>query len=304
MTMPIGFPEPSRTNAPAASRLQPVHFDHADAPVHHRRRHRRLQGVHVAVRERARGHASREPRRLRRHHRLAVAIERARDGIRRREHFGDGLAEPARRRLPDQLASRQEHEHRRHDRQSEQRGDQLEPESRERQPAPPLDEQLDDVARQHEAERHQHRDVGDRERIEHDFAQDVRIQMGRAVGQADDRDEAAEEQDDASEDQARIVAERPPFGRRGGRRPARRQLRTRREFFDAAHLLYRRSREQQKLSLLRKRRDPDLRVSCQACSVQRRFANRPYGLLFCSSSISRLNSPTSRNWRYTEAKRT
>ena len=46
-----------------------------------------------------------------------------------------------------------QHEHRRHERHAEQQRDQLGAEPRERQRPPPLDDQLDDVARQHEDQR-------------------------------------------------------------------------------------------------------------------------------------------------------
>ena len=46
-------------------------------------------------------------------------------------------------------------------------------EPRERQAAAPLDQELDDVARQHEHQRQQHRQVGGRQRVEHDVAEEV-----------------------------------------------------------------------------------------------------------------------------------
>ena len=104
---------------------------------------------------------------------------------------------------------------RRHDRQAQEGQHQLGPEPRERQPAPALDHELHDVAREHEDQRHEHRQVGRRERVEHDLGQEVRVELGRAVGQttiATRRDE----DDNAEEDQARVVAERTPRGARDG----------------------------------------------------------------------------------------
>ena len=55
----------------------------------------------------------------------------------------------------------------------------------------------------------EHRDVGDRQRVENDLAEEVGIEAARAIGQTDDDGEADEQQHDAREDQAWIVAERP-----------------------------------------------------------------------------------------------
>src|SRR5204863_8940519 len=102
--------------------------------------------------------------------------------------------------------------------------------------------------------------VDDRQRIEDDLAEEIRIELGGAIRETDDRGEAAEEQDDPGEDEPRVVAERAPLGGRRRRGPPRRQLRSRRRVPGGGH--------------------PFAQV-----------------LLRCSSSISRLNSPTSRNWR-------
>ncbi len=69
---------------------------------------------------------------------------------------------------------------------------------RERQRAPPLDYQLDDVARQHEHERRQHRDVGHRERVQHDFDEEVGRVGSGAVRDREQRGERADEQQDPS----------------------------------------------------------------------------------------------------------
>ena len=62
----------------------------------------------------------------------------------------------------------------------------------------------------------QHRDVGDRERDQHDFGQEVRRQRRGAIGEPDDAAEHGEQDDDAREDQRRVVAERPPRRRGAG----------------------------------------------------------------------------------------
>ena len=83
----------------------------------------------------------------------------------------------------------------------EQHGHELGAEARERQRAPPLDDQLDDVARQHEHQRDQHRQVGDRQRVEHDLGEEVGREAGGAAGERDERDERADQQGDAGQQQ-------------------------------------------------------------------------------------------------------
>ena len=82
--------------------------------------------------------------------------------------------------------------------------------------APPFDQQLDDVARQHEHQRQQHHEVGaptarrGRPRSgSRATARDVRSASDEQAGQH------REEHDDAGEDQPRVVAERPPARRAG-----------------------------------------------------------------------------------------
>ena len=76
---------------------------------------------------------------------------------------------------------------------AEQQRDQLGAEARERQRLAALDDQLDDVAREHEQERRQHREVGGRERVEHELAEEVGREPRRAVGDRDERDQHADE---------------------------------------------------------------------------------------------------------------
>ena len=109
-------------------------------------------------------------------------------------------------------------QHRRNHRHAEHREHQLGAEAAERQAAAAFDHRLDDVARQHEHQRDQHRDVGGGERDQDDFGQEVRRQRGGAIGEPDDAAERGEQDDDAGKNQRRVVAERPP-GRRVDRRP-------------------------------------------------------------------------------------
>ena len=216
-----------------AVRLHPVDLDHADAAVGDRRGDRALQRREIAGRRSPGPAASRRCRvAWLGNGCLAIAIVGAGDRVRRGQHLRDRNAEPALGRLANQLAADQQHQDRRHDRQAEQRRHQLQPEARERQAAPPLDNQLDDVARQHEREREQHRRVGDGERVEDDLAEEVGIELGGAIGQRDHRDQADQQQDDSGEDQPRVVAERTPFTRRRQAPASRRHGRTRLEIAD------------------------------------------------------------------------
>ena len=232
--------------------LQAVDLDHPDAPVHDRRRHGPLQRLDVAIEQQRRRHGRDERCRLRRHCRFTIAVERTGDAVGRAQHVGDRLAEPARGRLPDQLGPGRQDQQRRNDGQPEERGDELEAEAGERQAAPAFDRELDDITGQHEGEREQHRYVGDRQRVEHRFAEEVGIELRCPIGDADDDDEAGEEQQDPGENQPRVVAKRPPLHTAVRRRTAR---------------------------------------------DRQRIGADGHGLLFWSSSISRVNSPTSRNWR-------
>ena len=144
---------------------------------------------------------------------LALAVVLVGDLLRRAEDRVDRLADPLPRAAADQLAADDQHQQRRNDGEPEERADQLRAEPRERQAAAPFDHQLDDVARQHEAEREEHRQIRDRQRVEQDLGEEVRVEIGRAVGERDHRHQRREQDDDAEEDQPRVVAERPPGGR-------------------------------------------------------------------------------------------
>ena len=87
--------------------------------------------------------------------------------------------------------------------------------------AAPLDDQLDDVARQHEHERDEHREVGGRERVEDELGQEVRRERGERLATRQNRDEHADEHGDAGENQPRVVAERTAAARRRAAAPER-----------------------------------------------------------------------------------
>ena len=147
---------------------------------------------------------------------LALAVVLLGDLLRGREDGVNRLADPLPRAAANQLGADDQHQQRRDDGQPEERADQLGAEARERQAAAPFDQQLDDVSRQHEAEREEHREVGNRQRVKQDLGEEVRVEVGRTVGERDHRHQRREQDDDPEEDEPRVVAERPP----GGRRPA------------------------------------------------------------------------------------
>ena len=97
----------------------------------------------------------------------------------------------------------------------EQDGDELSAESRKRQRPPPFDDQLDHVAREHEREAEQNREVGGPQAVQNKFREEVGREAGRAVRERDDADERGEQDDHAREDEPRIVAQRA--ARRGHR---------------------------------------------------------------------------------------
>jgi hypothetical protein len=82
-------------------------------------------------------------------------------------------------------------------------------EPRERQRAPPLDDQLHDIARQDEHQRGEHREVGGRERVEDELAQEARRKRDDpfAMPISATSTPAAPR---CPQDQPRVVAERPP----------------------------------------------------------------------------------------------
>ena len=160
--------------ARAGLRARAIDLDQPDASLRHLALDRPPHGVEIArLRPRRRecpcAIRAAWPATLR----LALAVVVLRDPRRRAEHVVDRLAEPLLGAAANQLAADDEDEDARHDREAEQRHHELGAETRERQPAAALDHQLDDVARQHEDERHEHRQVGGRERVEHDLGQEI-----------------------------------------------------------------------------------------------------------------------------------
>ena len=145
---------------------------------------------------------------------LPLAVVVLRDPRRRSQHVVDRLAEPLLGAAANQLAADNEHEDARHNREAEQRHHELGAEPRERQAAAAFDHELDDVAREDEDERDEHRQVGGRERVEDDLGQEVRVELGRAVGEPDHRHERRDEDEDAEENEPWVVAKRTAFGTR------------------------------------------------------------------------------------------
>ena len=197
-----------------ASARQRVDLDESDTPLAHFALDRSAHGVRIATLNRRRRHRAGQASRVLRDHRLVLAVVVAGDPVRRRQHVVNRLRHPFLRAASDQLAADDQHQHRRDDRQPEQREHELGAEARERQAAAPLDDQLDDVARQDEHQREQHREVGGRERVEHDLGEEVRVQLGGSIRERDHRDEGDEQDRDAEEDQPGIVAKGAAFLRR------------------------------------------------------------------------------------------
>ena len=136
------------------------------------------------------------------------------DLVRRRQDLVHRRVEPAVDAGADQLAADDQHEHRRDERHPEQQRDQLRAEPRERQRPAPLDDQLDDVARQHEAPAPRassgRRPTARRARTRSGSPASSRR---RPVREEQRGDERHGEQQDAAEDQPRVVAERPAAAR-------------------------------------------------------------------------------------------
>ena len=141
---------------------------------------------------------------------LGVVV--AGDLARRADHRVDRRREPAAGGVADDLAADQQHQHRRDQRQAEQRRHQLGAEARERQRPPALDHQLEDVAGQHEDQRQHQRQVGDRHRVEDDRAEEVERQLRRARRQRQHRGQGRDEQPDPQQDQDGVVPQRPARG--------------------------------------------------------------------------------------------
>ena len=199
--------------------LDAVDLDERDAPLGHLRGNRAPHRFAVAAGDRGRRHLRGNPRGVGLDACFPLAIVVPGNLRRERRTSSIGTRSQRSRAAPNQLAADDQHEHRRHDRQAEHRQDQLGAEARERQAAPPLDNQLDDVARQHEHEHDEHRQIRGRDRVEDDFAQEVRVELGRTVRERHHRHQRRQQQPDAEQYEPGIVAEGAPLGgvRRTGR---------------------------------------------------------------------------------------
>ena len=193
--------------------LDSIDLDQPDPPLRHFGRERAPHGIDVARLDGGGRHDPGDALRVIGDDRLAVPVVVHRDLVRGSQHVVDRLAEPALRAAPDQLAADDQHQDGRDDRQPQHREHQLRAEARERQAAAPLDQQLHDVARQHEHQRQHHRQVGGRQRVEHDLAEEIGVELGRLIREDDHRGQRAEQEDDAEENQPRVVAKRTPLGR-------------------------------------------------------------------------------------------
>ena len=60
----------------------------------------------------------------------------------------------------------------------------LEAEAREQERPPPFDDELDDVAREHEGERDENREVRGRQRVEHDVGEEIRVNVDERLPSA------------------------------------------------------------------------------------------------------------------------
>ena len=144
------------------------------------------------------------------------------DAVGRRQDLVDRRVEPAIDGREHDAAANQQHEHRRDDGHPQHRQHELGAEAGERQAAAPLDDGLDDVARQQEHQRQEHREVGGRERVQHDLGQEVGGQARGAILDHQQARQHREQHDDARKDQARVVPEGPARSRLRGRHGRRR----------------------------------------------------------------------------------
>ena len=205
--------------ARAGLRSGSVDLDQPDASWRHFAFDRPAYGVEIARLDRGDRDRPGDARGVAGDASFPLAVVVLRDPRRRSQHVVDRLAEPLLGAAANQLAADDEHEDARHNREAEQRHHELGAEPRERQAAAALDHELDDVAREDEDERDEHRQVGGRERVEHDLGQEIRVELGRAVGEPDHRHERRDEDENAEENEPRVVAKRPALGRgaRAGR---------------------------------------------------------------------------------------
>ena len=185
-----------------------VHLHHLHAPLGHLGKDAIADRADVGAIERGPRQDARKAPCLGRDARLPIAVVVARDQIGGRQHLLDRRVEPAIDAVPDELAADEQHQDRRDQRHPEQHGDELSAESRERQRPPPLDDQFDHVAREHEREAEQNRQVGGPQAVQHRLGEEVGGQAGRAVRERDDADERGDEDDHARQDEPRVVTQR------------------------------------------------------------------------------------------------
>ncbi len=196
------------TRKTAAGRCDAQHLHHLDALQRH------VRGDQVANRsnpgrgEVDPGQGAGKAARVIADENLPLMVVVAGNPVRGRQHLVHRRIEPLIDALANQLAPDDEDEQSRHHRHAEQERDELGPEPGKRQAPPPLDDQLDDVAREDEHQRREHRQVGDRQRIEDDLAEEVGGRPRRPVRHGEDHEEHRHEGGDSGEDQPRIVAKR------------------------------------------------------------------------------------------------
>jgi hypothetical protein len=187
------------------------HLDDLDVIRRFVRLHRRLHGGGIGRRDVERPQPAREPQRERGDDTLLLLVVVGGNPLRRRQHLLHRRVEPAIDAVANELAADDQHQHRRNDRHPEQRRHQLGAEARERQRAPALHDELDDVARQDERQRHEDREVGRRQRVEDELGEKVGCQRRRPAGEREQRGQRADERRDAEQNELGVVEERAAF---------------------------------------------------------------------------------------------
>ena len=166
-------------------------------------------------------HRGREPLGAERHLFLVVPVPFTRERLRGDQDLVDWRTEPARGHVADDAAAADQDEHGRNDRHRQQRGDELGAEPRERRRAPLFHPQLEQVAREHEEQRDQQRDVNGEQRVEDDVGEERQRDFRGPLRQPEQTTEHRDQQQRGG-DQDTGVVERAPArlgrGRGVGRR--------------------------------------------------------------------------------------
>ncbi len=183
----------------ARARLHAIDRDAPDTLRCCLRRQQIAKTLHVARREVGIGDRLRDAVRVIAHEQLPFAVIVAGHLVGRRQNLVHRRVEPALDVRADQLAADEQHQDGGHDSHRHKYGDELRAEPGERQRAPPLDDQLDDVAGEDECERRHHREVGGDERVEHDLGEQLRGEA-QAIRRDEHRHEHGDEHADADED--------------------------------------------------------------------------------------------------------